>query len=467
MAGAGIARTGAYVPRLRLDRGAIAAAWGTKQPPGEVAVANYDEDALTLAVEAAMECLGDSPPPVGGVHFASASAPYWEKQMASVLATACDLPRAIFAADYAGSARAGVSALLGALRTVQADGADAVLVAAADVRVAEPESDLEGLIGDGAGAALVANRDVVAEFVDAASVAEQFTYVWRIDTARTVQASAGKFATTYGYSRDLGEAIRRLLERQQVAPAAVARVALGGPDARAPVELARSIGFDPKRQLVEPLTARIGWTGCAEPLLLLGGALEAAAPGDLVLVGAYGEGADALLFRATDAIGDRPPASRLSEWIAAKTMLSSYQKYLKYRRLLPVEEIMEVVTNVLEFKELKQDVRLYGSRCLACGTVQYPIARVCIQCRTPDRLEDVRLARRGTVFTYTVDHLSANVEHPLPMAVVDLDGGGRVYLQVTDTDTTAVGMPVRLTYRRIHEGEGSHHYYWKARPRRP
>jgi uncharacterized OB-fold protein len=68
------------------------------------------------------------------------------------------------------------------------------------------------------------------------------------------------------------------------------------------------------------------------------------------------------------------------------------------------------------------------------------------------------------VFTYTVDHLAVNVEHPLPMAVVDMEGGGRLYLQVTDAEGIQIGVPVVLTFRRLHEGGGNHNYYWKARP---
>jgi len=462
----GISRYAGYVPRFRLERRLIASAWGTRQPAGEIAVANYDEDALTMATDAARTCLGDPPLPVGGAYFASASAPYWEKQVASLMATACDLPREIFAADFSGSARAGVSALLAAIRAVQAGAAERVLVAAADVRVAQPESELEGVIGDGAAAALVSNDDVIAEFLDAASVAEEFTYVWRIDTARTVQMSGGRFSTTYGYGRDLGQAIRTLLERRRLKPADVHRLALYSPEPRAAADLAKSLGFDTKRQLGDPLAAEIGCTGCAEPLLLLAHAIDTAEPGQLILVGSYAEGADALLFRATDRIaGGRAPRSVRAS-IDDKLMLPSYDKYLKYRRVLEVEEVTEVVTNVLEFKELKQDIRLYGSRCRECGTVQYPMARVCIKCQAQERMEDVRLGRRGTVFTYTVDHLIANVEHPLPMAVVDVDGGGRLYLQVTDTDTIKVGDRVALTFRRLNEGGGNHNYYWKARPMR-
>ena len=56
-----------------------------------------------------------------------------------------------------------------------------------------------------------------------------------------------------------------------------------------------------------------------------------------------------------------------------------------------------------------------------------------------------------TVFTFTVDHLIASLEHPLPMAVVDVEGGGRLYLQVADSDTIEIGAPVVLTYRRLHD----------------
>jgi len=148
--------------------------------------------------------------------------------------------------------------------------------------------------------------------------------------------------------------------------------------------------------------------------------------------------------------------------------LPSYEKYLKFRRVLETDEPGEAINNVLEFKELKQNIRLYGSRCTACGTVQFPIARVCIQCKARDVLVDQKLAKSGTIFTFTVDHLIANIEHPLPMAVVDVEGGGRLYLQVTDfaADEVRIGQPVTLTFRRLHEGGGNHNYFWKARPPR-
>jgi 3-hydroxy-3-methylglutaryl CoA synthase len=457
----GITHYGAYIPLHRLERAAFRRAWGTRQAKGEVAVANYDEDALTLACEAAASCLGSAPPALAGVHFASTSPPYGEKQCAALLATVCDLPRAIFTADFAGSTRCGVSALLAAARAAQA-GAGDVLVAAADVRVAAPESELEGALGDAAAAFVIGSEGVVAELLDSASISEEFTYLWRTEATRAVQVAGGRFGNAYGYERDLIPAIRALLERQRLEPAAVTQLALGAPDARAAADLAKAAGFQ-SSQLVEALTTDIGCCGSAEAPLLLARALDTAKPGDLVLVGAFGEGADALLLRVTDAIDGRRAATPVQAWLDAKEPLPSYERYLKYRRLVEVDEPTDVVTNVLEFKELAQNVRLHGSRCRECGTVQYPVARVCVQCRGRECLDDAPIARRGTVFTFTVDHLIANLEHPLPMAVVDAAGGGRLYLQVADAEDIRIGEPVVLTWRRLHEGAANHNYYWKAR----
>ncbi len=465
----GITSYSLYIPRFRLERSLIARAWGTAQADGATAVANYDEDALTMATDAALGCFTDDEiGGIDGVYFASTSAPYREKQVASVVATACDALRRVHSADFAGSVRAGMSALIAALNAVRAGALKDVLVTAADTRVAAPESELEGLLGDAAAAVRVGSANVIAEVVDVASVSEEFTHLWRTDTERFLQAFPGRFSYTHGYARDLGEAIRMLLTQQNLKPDAIAKLALSSPDARAASDLAKELGFDPQRQVAPSVLSAIGSAGAADPLLALGAVLDDAKPGDWIIVGAYGEGADAALLRVTGNLPQRRAAHSWKQWIDSKTLLPTYEKYLKFRRVIDVDEPGEAINNVLESKELKQDVRLYGSRCEACGMVQFPIARVCIKCQARDRLSDHKLRKQGTIFTFTVDHLIANVEHPLPMAVVDMDGGGRLYLQVTDfaEPEVTIGQPVTLTYRRLHEGGGNHNYFWKARPPR-
>lgn len=463
----GITAYSVYVPRCRLDRNLIARAWGTAQPAGEIAVANYDEDALTMATDAALTCAPDGE--VGGLdalYFASTSAPYREKQIASVIATVCDLPRRAHTADFAGSVRAGLSAFIAGLHAVRAGARSDVLVTAADARLAAPESELEGQLGAAAAGFRIGSKIVLAEIVDAASISEEFTHLWRTEEQRFVQAFPGKFSNTFGYARDLSEAIRMLLMAQSLKPESIAKLALYAPDTRAGVDLAKELGFDPRRQLLSPAVSAIGSCGVADPLLALAAALDEAQPGDWIIVAGYGEGADAVLLRATEEL---PRHRSTHSWRSAldnKLVLPSYEKYLKYRRIFELDEPGEAINNVLEFKELKQDTRLYGSRCGRCGTVQFPLARVCIKCRQSGELSDHKLRKRGTVFTFTIDNLVANIEHPLPMAVIDLDGGGRLYLQVTDfaENEVTIGLPVTLTFRRLHEGGGNHNYFWKARP---
>jgi hydroxymethylglutaryl-CoA synthase len=364
--------------------------------------------------------------------------------------------------------RAGVSALLAGTNAVRAGARKDVLVTAADTRIAAPESEMEGLLGDAAAAVRVGSDHVIAEIVDTAFVSEEFTHLWRTDAQRFLQAFPGRFSNTYGYSRDVGQAIQALLARHSLKPENIAKLAVSSPDARAVIDLAKELGFDPKRQLAASVVTAIGSAGVADPLLALGAVLDDASPHDWIIVGAYGEGADVLLLRATDELPRRRASCSWKQWLDSRMLLPSYEKYLKFRRVVDVDETGEAINNVLEFKELKQDIRLYGSRCEACGTVQFPIARVCIKCHARDRLSDHKLRKHGTIFTFTVDHLIANIEHPLPMAVVDLDGGGRLYLQVTDFSEpeVTIGQPLTLTFRRLHEGGGNHNYFWKARPPR-
>ena len=460
----GITRSSTYFPRRRLDRALVARAWGSRAS-GTRTVAGVDEDALTMAVEAGMICVGDDARGVDAVYFASTSAPYHEKQVASVVATALDCRRDVAVADFAGSARAALGALRAACDAVAAGTHERVLVTTADTRLAEPESELEALLGDGAAAVLVGRDDVVVELVASASIAEEFTHLYRTDAQRYVQVADARFGAQYGYAVVVPEAVRAALAKAGAAPGDLARLVLAAPDARAAQDAAKALGCDPATQLVPALVAEAGVLGAPDPLVLLSRALETMRPGELVAVVAYGEGADALLFRATDALAAARPVP-LATGLARSLPLASYEKYLKARNIIPVDDQGEPFPTYLEWKELKQDVRLYGSRCEACGLVQYPMARVCLGCKTRERLVDHKLGRRGTVFTFTIDNLAPVAEHPMPMLVIDLEGGGRVYLQGTDAaeGEIGVGTPVVLTFRRLHESGGNRNYFWKARP---
>ena len=79
---AGILSYGAYVPLRRLGPGTQG--WNV---PTEKAVANWDEDSLTMAVAAATDCLVDiARNTVDGVYLATTTPPYGEKMAATTAA---------------------------------------------------------------------------------------------------------------------------------------------------------------------------------------------------------------------------------------------------------------------------------------------------------------------------------------------------------------------------------------------
>ncbi|MEK6608323.1 MAG: 3-hydroxy-3-methylglutaryl CoA synthase, partial [Myxococcota bacterium] len=107
-----ILEVGVAVPRARLARKTIAEATGAgRAPAGERAVANHDEDPVTLMVEAALAAAGDGLPGVDLVVCATTSAPCVEKSSAALVVEACDGGAGVATIDLAGSRRCGLEAL--------------------------------------------------------------------------------------------------------------------------------------------------------------------------------------------------------------------------------------------------------------------------------------------------------------------------------------------------------------------
>ncbi|MBW1713067.1 MAG: Zn-ribbon domain-containing OB-fold protein [Deltaproteobacteria bacterium] len=117
-------------------------------------------------------------------------------------------------------------------------------------------------------------------------------------------------------------------------------------------------------------------------------------------------------------------------------------------------------------RQKRENLNFHGNKCKSCGWVFFPKSRVCPECGAKDDFEDIALARKGKVFTYTKEYLYPVPETPMVMAVIDLDGGGRFFTHITDCDPDqiAIGLPVELTLRMFHKSDGFYNYSWKGRP---
>ncbi|MDY7031110.1 MAG: 3-hydroxy-3-methylglutaryl CoA synthase, partial [Thermodesulfobacteriota bacterium] len=178
----GIKSYGAYIPIMRLNRDMISNAWGTRSIGGERSVANHDEDSLTMAVEATLDCLdGEDRQMTEGLFFASTTSPYKEKACSSIVATVADLRKEIWTSDFANSLRAGTCALRAALNAAKSGAEKNIIVTAADCRLGTPRSVDEQVFGDGAAALLLGDSDIIASIEDMYSISDDITDVWRTD----------------------------------------------------------------------------------------------------------------------------------------------------------------------------------------------------------------------------------------------------------------------------------------------
>jgi 3-hydroxy-3-methylglutaryl CoA synthase len=465
----GIVSYGAYIPTWRMNRELLG-----RGVPGERSVAGEDEDSLTMAVAAAIDCLGDlDRENIDGVLFASTTSPFREKCVASTIAAVLDFRRDVFTADFANSIRAGTSALKAALGMVKAGAARQILVTAADCRLGTPRSSFERTFGDGAAALLVGKKNLIAELEEEHSISDEIYDVWRRDVDLYVNSWEDRFIYSYGYHMVVNEAVSGLMKKAGVESKDVKKAVLPAPETQRVVSLAKNLGFDPKTQLQDPLTDKVGDTGTAQPLMLFTAALEEANPDDRFLLAGYGNGSDAFLFMVREGTNETKGKRRgVKTHLERKRMVPNYATYLKWRKLVQtpsprVPMSVSYPTATAIWRDRKRIYPLHGVKCRVCGTIQYPPQRVCAKCRAKDDFEEVRLSgRKGTLFSYSFEFIRGNV----PIGLVNLEGGGRVFMDLTDVDPgeLKIDLPVELTFRRLDlwREDGMYGYFWKATPTR-
>ena len=470
----GILSYGAYIPMWRMDRGEIARVAGTLSAGGERAVASWDEDSLSMAVEAGHDCLtAIDPKEIDGLYFATVSSPLKEKQASSIIASALDLKETVHTCDVTDSTRAATISLQAAFDAVKAGSARKVLVVAADCRPVMLGSEFEQVYGDGAAALLIGEGETIADIEGFSTLSDAIPGVWRRETDTLPQMFEAKLDRR-GLLKDVLGAIGGLLKKCNVEPKGISKFALYAPDPRGYRDLARSLGIEAATQLENPLFDTVGMTGTPHCLLLLISALEKAKPEQRIVCASYGEGSDAILIRTTENVEQIKGKHKATGFISSKRMLPSYGRFSEFKRAMEAgSPESQARTSVVKYwRDEKWGVRLYGMRCNNCGTLQYPISRCCMICGEKDNHEDVKLARRGTVFAYTLDYLlgpggfPGDGVNPCPRLVVDLEDGCRLWLEMSDNEVAEVGidMPVELTFRLFHSAGGFPYYSWRARP---
>lgn len=477
----GILSYGAYIPRNRLQRQAVFAAnaWfagGLRGlAKGERATANWDEDTITMAVEAARDTLtGIDRATVGTVSLASTTLPFADRLNAGVVKEALVLDDATAAIDVTGSQRAATSQLIQALNA--AGTADRPhLALAADMRKARPASEGELNYGDAAAGVLIGKGNVIARFLGSHSTTIDFVDHFRSTGAEFDYTWESRWIRDEGYTGLIGAAIKAALAKLGVAGAEIARFIVPLTLRGVADGLARRAGVKPEA-VVDSLGSTVGEAGVAHATLLLAATLEAAAPGEKILLVGFGQGVDVLLFETTAAIASVPARRGVKGSIARAAKTDNYLRFLFHRGLLDLDRGMRAEADQKQpgttlWRNRKAVLGLVGGRCVKTGTVQYPKSDIGVNPndRTVGTQEDYPLADvRAKIVTYTADSLTFSPNPPSYYGLIDFEGGGRMMVEFADVDASdvEVGSDMMMMFRikAVDEIRDFTKYFWKAAP---
>lgn len=462
-----VKRVGAYLPLLRLDRKAAASAlsWTGLGGPraGRRAVAAWDEDALTMAVEAARGA--SEAAALDSVIFASTSAPFRERLQSAILREALGFPSAISTSDVAGSRRCAVSALRHALNS----GAGDVLIAAGEKRPTTPGNALHLDWGDGA-AAIVAGNDGVAKLIGDSTVSVDLVDIYMSVEHPTPYQAEERFIRCEAVDLALVPAISAACEKAGIAASRIAFAAVHEPVSGAWKAAAARLGVK-AANLCDRVSETAGDLGSAHALFGLALALEAADAGDIVLVAGFGSGCDAILLEVTAASGSTAASDALGEG----ANLASISRFLALTGALDIDwgprSEVEQKTAASVLARIGREMHGFVAGRDARGNVQFPKTMIPVSPAGdgPEMLEDVRLADvSARIVSITADRLNFTVDPPFHFGLVQFDNGARVPMEFRDVEgqAPAVGDPVRMRFRvkSMDRKRGFRTYFWKAAP---
>ncbi len=480
----GLTAFGGYIPRLRLQRKAVAQAHAWLAPnlmgkaKGERSMANWDEDAITMAVEAARDCLGpdDDRSHIDAIYFASTTMPFADRLNAGIISAALTLERDIASADIASTQRAGTTALMQALNAVAAGTSKHALVAAGEHRHTRAASPQEMDFGD-AGAALTVGSDkLIAKFIGGHTVTADFVDHFRGEQEEFDYNWEERWIRDEGFSKLVPAAIEGVLKKTGVAPGDIDHFVLPCTFARLPQTLAKKAGIDPEK-VHDTLAANCGEAGSAHGLVLLVHTLQQAKPGEKVLLLQFGQGCDALIFETTDLLASMADKRGIVGALAEGRSEDNYMKFLVFNGLVEWEQGMRAEQDnktalTTLYRNEDMIMGLVGGKCTKTGTVQFPRSRISVNPNdhTVDTQEPYKFAeKKAKILSWSADFLSASKSPPNHYGMVVFEEGGRIMMSFTDVipGTVESGMEVDLAFR-IHSTDdrrGFKRYFWKAVPK--
>jgi len=339
----GILSYATYIPQYRITIDEIASVWG-KNPQDiksslkikEKAVAGADEDAATLAVEAAagaLASLDSKKQEIDLVYVGSESHPYAVNPTATIVGEMLGLGNLYQAADFEFACKAATAAIFAAAGLVEAEKCQKALVIGADRAQSRPHASLEYTAAAGAAAFVIGKgKKIITEIKETTSFSSDTPDFWRRDGTR-YPSHGGRFTGKPAYFRHVKNTARSLLEKSGKKPEDFTYCVFHMPNGKFPRRAAKQLGFT-KKQLKPSLTVdSIGNPYAAAALLGLASVLDEAPPGALIFMVSYGSGAgaDGFILEVKDEIVSFRKRQR--ETVISQIKNKKYINYVEYLKM--------------------------------------------------------------------------------------------------------------------------------------
>jgi hydroxymethylglutaryl-CoA synthase len=436
-----------YIPFFRLSSDEIKTQVGVRGP-SEKAFACYDEDPVTLAFESAKTIvekfnLNRNNERVA-LLFVSSSYEWREKNPANTLSVSLDLNESTKTFFISGGSEAVISGIELASYLVDTEKTDYAILAVGERRRGE-NWEIDMGLSDGSGAMLITKENDSTLFK-----VEDFFHI----TEETYDISSKDGKISCPDERHVAQEQYLYLLKKILTKVKADRIFFSAPTYGIATNILKSL------KTKDDVISSFGSLGNAQIPVNLTYATNSIKEDERILLVGFGNGVRAALIKRLKAKTDE---NILRIFERRKKM--RFGNYAKIKDIIGFPEDESSISML--WREREQNLRLYGLKCEDCGNSIFPMQNYCIVCGSKN-LKKEKMPREGQIFTLTEDYLTtySDIFAPVPMLVVQLTNGARIYVQGTeleDGDRFKIGDKVELTLRILNSYKGFLNYFYKAR----
>jgi hydroxymethylglutaryl-CoA synthase len=341
----GIVGYGVHFPIYRIKVEEIARVWNEDAESiksnlniSEKTVPGRDEDAATIAVEAARRAVhhsGINAKEIGAVYVGSESHPYAVKPTATIVIEAIGAGPKVMAADLEFACKAGTAGIQMCMGLVESGMIKYGMAIGSDTSQGRPGDALEYTASAG-GASFIIGKDkeeVIANIMKTVSFTTDTPDFWRREGAN-FPSHGGRFTGEPAYFKHIKNATMMLLEETGMRADDFDYAVFHQPNGKFPCTVAKQLGFTEKQIEHGLLTPMIGNTYSGATMLGLAATLDVAKPGERILATSFGSGAgsDAFAIEVTDNVeNNRKRLRQVMDLIGGHKVYVDYANYLKNR----------------------------------------------------------------------------------------------------------------------------------------